>query len=96
MRSARTIVVVPRALPSRMRFLGERLGDSGIEVVLDRRMAIRRRLFERRTHERRQESRRRLRQVVGYVFGCRIIRIDEPATMPVDVPVAAAAMLSSS
>jgi hypothetical protein len=90
------IVVVPRTLPSRVRFLGERLGDSGIEVVLDRRRAVRRRLFERRTHERRHESRRRPRQVVGYVFGCSIIRIDEPATVPVDVPVDAAAMLSYS
>jgi hypothetical protein len=94
MPSARLIVVVPRTLPSRVSFLHERLGGSGIQVVLDRRTAVRRRFFERRARERRHENRRAERRIVGYVFGCSIVRIDEPAAVPAAVPVSAAAMLS--
>jgi hypothetical protein len=75
LRAGRLVVVVPRALPSRVGLLAEQLVGSGIEVILDRRIAMRRRTFGRRIEDRRRESRRGHPQLVGYIFGCSIVRV---------------------
>ena len=74
------LVVVPRALPSRVGYLGSLLVGSGIEVVFDRRYADRRRGPGRRSQERRHEDRRGRCRLVGYLYGCSIVRAGAPTS----------------
>jgi hypothetical protein len=64
-------------LPSRVELLSEHLVGSGIEVILDRRLAARRRALGRRIEDRRRAPRRRRPQLVGYIFGCSIVRVEQ-------------------
>ncbi|HEX9710207.1 MAG TPA: hypothetical protein VGB42_09620 [Candidatus Thermoplasmatota archaeon] len=74
------LVVVPRALPSRVGYLGGYLVGSGIEIILDRRRAQRRRSSAPRAGGRRREDRRGPHRLVGYLYGCRIVRVGQPTS----------------
>jgi hypothetical protein len=75
------LIVVPPHLSPRLDYIGAMLVGSGVEVVLDRRHALRRRNPGGLAGGRRRRDRRASCHVFGYLYGCTIVRV-VPPTFP--------------
>lgn len=78
--AGRLLVVVPSGLSSRMGYFADVLAGSEIEVIVDRRRAARRGGSTPRVEERRRGDRRGPPRLLGHAYGCRIVRVDQPAS----------------
>jgi len=79
-RLLRMLIVVPPRLPLRVSYLTGMLAASGINVIVDRRHAVRRRSSGVLADERRRQDRRGHDHLFGYLHGCSIVRVGQPAS----------------
>ena len=78
--AGRLLIVVPPRLPSRVSYFTDMLAGSGINVILDRRHAVRRQSPGVLTNDRRRWDRRGHDHLFGYLYGCSIMRVGQPAS----------------
>lgn len=78
--AGRFLIVVPPRLPSRVSYFTGMLAGSGIDVIVDRRHAVRRRSPGVLTNDRRRRDRRGHDHLFGYLYGCSIVRVGQPAS----------------
>jgi hypothetical protein len=71
----RLLIVVPPRLPSRIDYFAGMLAGSGIDVIVDRRNAVRRRKSGALPDDRRRRDRRGHGHLFGYLYGCSIVRV---------------------
>ena len=74
----RLLIVVPPRLPARVDYFTGMLAGSGIDIIVDRRHAVRRRSPGALTNDRRRRDRRGHHHLVGYLYGCSIVRVGQP------------------
>lgn len=75
--AGRLLIVVPPRLPPRVSF-ARMLAGSGIDIIVDRRHAVRRRTSSLLPNDRRRQDRRGRHHLFGYLYGCRIVRMGLP------------------
>jgi len=78
--AGRLLIVVPPSLPSRVDYFTGMLAGSGIDVIVDRRHAVRRRRSGALANDRRRRNRRGHDHLFGYLYGCSIVRVGQPAS----------------
>ena len=78
--AGRLLIVVPPRLPSRVDYFTGMLAGSGIDVIVDRRQAVRRRSSGLRANDRRRRDRRGHQHLFGYLYGCSIVRVRQPTS----------------
>ncbi len=76
--AGRLLIVVPPRLPSRVDYLAGMLAGSGIDVIVDRRQAVRRQSPGALVDDRRRRDRRGHTHLFGYLYGCSIVRVGQP------------------
>ena len=74
----RLLIVVPPHLPSRVGYFTGMLAGSGIDIIVDRRHAVRRRSPGALTNDRRRGDRRGHHHLFGYLYGCSIVQVGHP------------------